>query len=329
MWTSTRSDEAGSEPGDAGGPAVQAVPRARRVVAWLARRLLLLIALAIILRISGCMESLFYHPTAGPTPVPSVPELRGTELITFAGRDGLKLCGWFVPARRDAAATSAPAGTRATASRAPTILHVHGNAGNVTDHIWFTEYLPAHGFNVFIFDFRGYGQSEGRAWTRGPLIDDTNAALDYLLTRADVDPQRVGMYGQSLGGAIGLNVMAQRKEIHAAVIESAFASWRDEAASVLGGDPPAWWARALAWILIPDGSRPEDAIARIAPRPVLILHGDADRTVPVSHGRRLKQAGGANVELLEVHGGDHNTLRETNPEIEQRIVEFFRSHVGE
>jgi len=120
-----------------------------------------------------------------------------------------------------------------------------------------------------------------------------------------------------------------RGEIRAAVIESAFASWREEAASAVGGEPPAWWARVLAWLLISDRARPDEAIARCAPRPILIMHGDSDGTVPIEHGRRLRAAGGANVELVEVSGGDHNSLRETNPEIEQQVVWFFRSHLGE
>lgn len=280
------------------------------------RTLILLIAAIMILRMSGCMERLFYHPTAGPTPAPA--SLPGAELVDFASRDGTRLCGWFIPATTN---------TTDATSRAPTILHVHGNAGNMNDHAWFTEYLPAAGFNVFIFDYRGYGQSAGRALRRSGLIADTHAALDSLLARTDVDPARIGMYGQSLGGSIGLNVMAARLEIRAAVLESAFSSWPEVAANALSGDPPSWWARLLARMLISDASRPDEAIARCAPRPILIMHGDADRLVPVSHGRRLQIAGGANVELVEVAGGDHNTLRDTNPEIEERIVEFFRRHL--
>lgn len=282
------------------------------------RCLLYLAALVLVLRLSGCMESLFYQPSVGPTPVPA--ELPGAELVTFASRDGTKLCGWFIPAKTGAIASAL----------APTILHVHGNAGNINDHIWFSEYLPTAGFNVLIFDYRGYGQSEGRARRRGPLIEDANAALDHLLTRRDVDPKRIGMYGQSLGGSIGLNVMADRKEIRAAVIESAFASWRDMASCAVGGLQPGWLACGLARVLIPDTHRPAEAIARAArDRPILILHGDADHIVPVQHGRQLAQAGGANVQMMEVPGGDHNTLRETNPELERRVIEFFQKHLAD
>lgn len=277
---------------------------------WL-RLMALCAALLAALRMTGCMERLFYHPTAGPTP--AMPD---AERVFFTSHDGTQLCGWFVPAHAD----TSPAGT---------ILHVHGNAGNINDHAWFTEYLPPAGFNVFIFDYRGYGQSEGTARRRQPLIEDTNAALEYVLTRDDVDAARIGMYGQSLGGSIGLNVMAERPEIRAAVIESAFDSWRTIAANAVGGDPPAWLAKALAWLLISDAARVDEAIARCSPRPILIVHGDGDRIVPISHGRRLKNAGGSNVTLREYAGGDHNSLRETHPEVEAAVIGFFRSHLSD
>lgn len=287
----------------------------RSIVSCVLRLFLLLVLIGFAFRLTGCMERMFYQPTVGPTPVPT--NLPGAELVEFNSRDGTRLCGWFMPAQ----------GTLAGHALAPTILHVHGNAGNMNDHAWFTEYLPAAGFNVFIFDYRGYGQSHGHARSRERLIDDTNAALDCVLARSDVDTSRIGMYGQSLGGAIGLNVMAERPEIRAAVIESAFASWRDEAANVLGGESPAWWARALAWTLIPDGRRADDAIARCAPRPILILHGTADTIVFATHGRRLKAAGDGHVTLLELAGGSHNSLRESNPEVEGIIAAFFHDHL--
>jgi dipeptidyl aminopeptidase/acylaminoacyl peptidase len=227
--------------------------------------------------VSGCMERLFYYPTRGKTVPP--PHLSGAESVHFRSADGTALHGWFIPA-----ADGTPVGGR------PTILQVHGNAGNIESHVGFTEYLPAAGFNLFIFDYRGYGESEGAARRRGPLIADTHAALDALIARDDVDGSRIGMYAQSLGGAIGLNVMAERPEIQAAVVESSFSSWRDIAANALGGKSPGPISRGLVALLIRDDHRPVDAVARIE-RPVLLVHGTADGIVPVSHSRRLAEAG--------------------------------------
>ena len=266
----------------------------------------------LLLWLTGYMETLFYYPAAGNTTPPS--NFRNIESITFISEDGTKLHGWFIPAQN-----------QTSPSEAATILHVHGNAGNIESHIWFTEYFPQAGFNLFTFDYRGYGQSEGSARSRKPLIEDTNAALDALLARQDIDQSRIGMYGQSLGGAIGLNVMAQRPEIKAAVIESAFASFREVAANAVGGDPPNILGRGLAKLLIKDGNRPVDAIKRIN-LPILIFHGTSDSIVPISHGRQLADAGPM-AELVEFEGGEHNSLRATHGQMESMAIEFFYKHL--
>ncbi|MCZ6837567.1 MAG: alpha/beta fold hydrolase [Planctomycetota bacterium] len=262
---------------------------------------------------TGCMERLFYVPTSGNTPLPL--EFPDAESVWFTSEDGTKLHGWFIP------------GEHVENDPIPSILHVHGNAGNITSHYGFTEYLPGAGFNVFIFDYRGYGQSEGKARNRVDLIADTDAALEAMLQRKDVDPERVGLYGQSLGGAIGLNVMASRLEIKAGVFESSFASWRDIAAEVLGGEKPGFIAKGLASLLINDDHRPIDAAALID-RPLLFLHGTSDSIIPHAHGVRLAEAAADKATLQSLPGGDHNSLRWTHPEVDQLIIDFFRNHLG-
>ncbi len=241
----------------------------------------------------------------------------GAESVWFQSADGTRLHGWFIP-------TSRP---RSNEGLPPAILHVHGNAGNIESHSWFTEFFPAAGYSVFIFDYRGYGESEGRARRRWPLIEDTNAALDALLRRNDIDANRIGMYGQSLGGAIGLNVMVDRSEIRAAIIESSFASWREIAACAVGGDDPGIVFRWLAAILIPDTHRPDEAIARIK-RPILLVHGTSDSIIPVSHSRKLAAASGGRARLIELPGGDHNTLRESHPEVDQLMIDFVEKQLA-
>ena len=286
-----------------------------RKYGWAGGRLALaaLIA-ALLLWFTGCMERMFYYPAAEDTPVPPELAQRGAESVWFQSGDGTRLHGWFIPSHLGSADS-------------PTILHVHGNAGNIESHAWFTAYLPRAGFNVFIFDYRGYGQSEGVARSRAPLIADTHAALDAMLKRSDVDPNRIGMYGQSLGGAIGLNVMAERAELRAAVVESAFASWREMAACALGGDDPNLVCRSVAGMLIPDSHRPDEAIGKIK-RPILLMHGDSDRVIPMSHSRKLAAAN-PNAKLVILAGGDHNTLRDSNPEVEQIVIDFLREHLSQ
>jgi dipeptidyl aminopeptidase/acylaminoacyl peptidase len=270
--------------------------------------LVILAAIMLVLRLTGCMERLFYYPEKASTPPPA--EFADAQSVWFSSADGTRLHGWFIPSQIS------------PTEKSPTILHVHGNAGNITSHIWFTEYLPRSGFNLFIFDYRGYGQSEGSARKRAQLVADTNAALDAMLKQPAVDPARIGLYGQSLGGAIGLCVMADRPEIRAAVFESAFASWQGEAANAVGGEPPSWIGRTIAWLLINDSHRPDEAIARIG-RPILLVHGTSDRTIPLSHSQKLAAASNGHATLIEYPGGDHNTLRETHPEMAQTVIDFF------
>lgn len=293
-------------------PRIRRGPRMRPLL-WLTATIGLTI---LIFWSTGCMERLFYLPTREPVPLAEAPP--GTIEVRFESRDGTPLHGWLIPAH----------GRSDAMHEAPTVLHVHGNAGNIRHHAFFTEHLPRAGINVFLFDYRGYGESGGRATRRGPLIEDTEAALDALLGRRSIDPRRIGVYGQSLGGSIAINVMACRTEIRAAVFESPFASWRGIAANAVGGDPPAAPARWLAALLISDQHRPIDAIAGID-RPILLVHGDDDSIIPISHSRRLARAGGESVRLVEFPGGEHNSLRQTHPEIDALVSGFFHEHLGE
>ncbi len=290
-------------------------PRRGRRWAWvLGRWTAIAVVVILVARVSGCAERLFYHPIREPTPVPRhAPEGR---VVRFESRDGTRLCGWFVPAAASAREENG----------APSILFVHGNAGNMNWHYDFVADLPFSGFNLFIFDYRGYGESEGSASRRDLLIDDTMAALDAMLAQPEVDPARVGIFAQSLGAAIAINVLAERPEVRAAALESPFASWRLAAATALGGAEPGPLARALAAMAIGDERAPVDVVARCR-APILIVHGDADWIVPIMHGRLIRDAAPDRVTLIEYPGGDHNTLSESHPESKRAWMRFLAEHL--
>ncbi|MBT8486645.1 MAG: alpha/beta fold hydrolase [Phycisphaerales bacterium] len=268
------------------------------------------LAAAGIFAAGGCMERLFYYPQREPTPPPV--GFPGAERLDFTSADGTPLVGWFLPATGADPHTPAPA-----------VLHAHGNAGNMTGHLWFTEALPERGFHLVLFDYRGYGESGGSARRRADLIADTHAALDAVLADARVDRTRVGLYAQSLGGAIGLNVMRDRPEIRAGVVVAAFTSWREIAADALGG---SFLARGAARVLIRDSARPVDAIRHID-RPLLIVHGTEDDIVPVAHGRRLAAAA-PDARFHPLEGGGHNDFRSSHPEVDELVAGFFREHLS-
>jgi len=266
--------------------------RFRRAWRWLA-------PIAILL--SGC-NSVFYYPDREERGTPS--DLRlAYEDVYFVSKDGVRLHGWFMPAQGQVGRASV--NTAADRELRPTVLHVHGNAANITGHYEFVAWLPPRGFNVLAFDYRGYGRSAGRP-TREGTIADAFAALDYLHSRADVDASRLLLFGQSIGASIATIVAAERPSVfRGVVLDSAFTNYREivhhhvhsrALLTVL-----AWWYP----LVIPHGHDPLDVIGRIAPTPVLILHGTHDRIVPLAMARRLFEAAREPKELALLEGMDH------------------------
>jgi hypothetical protein len=264
--------------------------------------------------LSGCCERLFFYPDATLYFTPSDYGLQ-YEAVRFSSGDGTQLAGWFLPARGRARGT---------------IVHCHGNAQNMTAHWRLVQFLPENGFNLFVFDYRGYGRSKGKPTRRG-VIDDSRAAVDYVFSREDVDPARVGLMGHSLGGAAAFVVAAEDDRLRALATDSAFSSYRDEAAYVLRRNPvtflPAW---PLSRLLIRGGFDPVDYAPKLSPRPVFIIHGTADRIVPHHMGERLAAAAGKPKELWLVEGARHMGGVDVEGEkYVNRVCRFFGRAFGE
>lgn len=265
-------------------------------------------------------DGFFYYPNRH---VYGSPEEVGLahERVSFAASDGPRLDAWFFPAVRNGIAQ--PAAAKGT------VLHLHGNAGNMTGHFEHVAWLPAAGWNVLCFDYRGYGRSEGRV-TREGTIRDAHAALDYLLSRPDVDPGGIVAFGQSLGGAIGIVLAAERPEIRGLATDGAFDSYRRIASCHIRHNPlllcVAWWVPA---VLMSNGHDPIDHIGRITPRPVQIIHGTADQVVPVEMGKRLFDAAADPRKIWLVDDADHyDPLREHGEEGRARLLAFFNESVS-
>ena len=259
-------------------------------------------------RLFGCAESLAYWPTRGET----VPHL-AVEEVWFESADGTRLHGWYI----------APTVDRSDGGPAPAVLHMHGNAGKIGDHVDFSAFLRDSGIGVFIFDYAGYGASDSRGpIRRDGVLADTRAALAYLRAREDVDPERVGVYGFSLGGCFALAIAAEDEEVTSVATLSTFSSWKGAASDfvpVLGG-----------W-LMPSGLEPLDAVERLGDREYLIIHGTSDRIVRHRHSVILRDAAteaGVDVEYLSVDGADHNYILDTHPESAAAITGFFERTLG-
>jgi fermentation-respiration switch protein FrsA (DUF1100 family) len=259
--------------------------------------------------LSAC-NGLFYYPSQKIYYTPDV--FRAAyENIFFKSKDGTELNGWFIPAVGPVKGT---------------VIHFHGNAENMTNHYLFVRWLPNEGFNLFVFDYRGYGASSGKPERQG-MVEDSMAAIDYVRRRPDVDPRRLLVFGQSLGGALALAAVAQDSKdgIRAVVVESAFASYRGIAREKLGDFWLTWpiqWP--LAWLLISDDESPLTIMKKIAPIPLLVIHGDKDETVSYSQGRQIYQKASPPKEFWTVAGGHHTeAFTRYAKEYQPKLVEFF------
>ena len=201
------------------------------------------------------------------------------EDVDFESADGVALHGWFV-------AAEAAIGT---------VIIFHGNAGNISHRLDTLRIFNALGLNSFIFDYRGYGQSAGRPTEPGTYLD-AEAAWRYIVETQGIAPQRVLLFGRSLGAAIAAR-QATIQAPAALIVESAFTSARDLAAELY----PIFPVRLLA--------RLDYGTQRFVPdsdAPLLIVHSRDDDIVPFAHGQTLLETAGERGTLLEIRG-DHNT----------------------
>jgi fermentation-respiration switch protein FrsA (DUF1100 family) len=209
--------------------------------------------------------------------------------VYFMTQDGHSLNGWFIPA---------PAGDAAadTGNSDITLLWFHGNAGNIghrVDDLALFHHLL--GVNVFIFDYRGYGNSQGKPSERG-VYQDAHASLAYLVDRPDVDPEHIVYYGRSLGAAVAVELALHHRP-HGMVLYSPFTSLADMGAELYAFSP----VRLLA------GSR-LDSLARIGQYhgPLLVIHGEADEIIPIEQGEHLFAAANEPKSFYPLPGVGHN-----------------------
>ncbi len=253
---------------------------------------------------------MFYYPDRTVYDTPAAHGLRFEE-ASFSSRDGTGLCGWFIPA------VGSPKGT---------VIHFHGNAENMTSHFAFVSWLPSAGFNLFVFDYRGYGKSAGRPNRRG-LCDDSVAAINYVAARKDVAADRLLLLGQSLGGANAISAFVQSRcqGIRAVAVESAFASYRGIVREKIGRIPLLSFVRTpLAYLLSSDDCSPLAAMAQIAPVPLLLIYGTDDPIVSFEQGRVLyEQARQPKLFWTLIRGGHTEAFTDAASPYRQKLVTFF------
>ena len=207
------------------------------------------------------------------------------EQVFFNSADATRLSAWFIPALDVATPLDAKG----------TVVHMHGNAQNMTAHCQFVQWVPARGYNLFVFDYRGYGQSHGTPEPKG-VFEDAIAALDYVRSRADIDTDRLFVFGQSLGGMIAIaSVGASPKGVRAILAEAPFHSYSALSEDRMPGEGQ----------LVESTYCATSYVARLAPIPLLLIHGTSDKVVPYSHSEMLLAEANEPKQLVTVEGGEH------------------------
>ena len=200
------------------------------------------------------------------------------ENIELRTEDGVRLHGWHIPA----------------VSTRGTLLFFHGNAGNISHRLDSIRIFHKLNLSVFIFDYRGYGRSEGSPSEAGTQ-SDARAAWRFLTEERGIAPGKIIVFGRSLGAAVAAQ-LATHTQPGALIIESAFTSVPDVAAEIY------WWL-PVRWLTRFDYAT-RDYVAQ-GQGPVLVVHSPEDEIIPYRHGEAIFTAAHAPKEMLRLRGG-HN-----------------------
>lgn len=237
------------------------------------------------------------------------------EEITFKSTDGIKLSGWFIPNDKTK----------------KTIIVMHGYPADKANLLGIAEFLTKD-FNVFLFDFRSFGQSEGKYTTAGCLEkNDLLGAINYLEKEKNIT--KIGLYGFSLGGAVAL--MTNHKNVKAIVADSSYARLSHMVEHMYGifsilKYPLAYLTKLYGILFLKiniDDASPADNIKNIK-IPILLIHAEKDSQIPASEAYLLHDAN-KNSELWIVKNADHGMTHSINSsKYERKVLEFFEDGLG-
>lgn len=264
----------------------------------------LLLPFVFVLGLRWIEYAMTYHPMGYVPSAQWTPPANGAD-VWFKAVNGEQLHGWFVRA------TSQPA--------LATVLHCHGNGGNLTNVGWVAEALSKRGYDTLVFDYRGYGRSAGKLTDEWGLYADGGAAYDFLVRERGVRPEELVLYGQSLGTTVAIDLAARRQSA-ALIVESGLSSASELAANAL-----PWLPGWLHWL----GKNRFESARKIASVhcPVLVTHGTRDEVIPVELGRKLFAAANEPKRLEIVEGGDHNLIGNGEAYL-GRIADFLHSSLA-
>ncbi len=272
-----------------------------------------LTALVLLLIVVGCTP-VFFQPSGYLYATPGLYGIQ-YEPVEFKADDGTNLFAWFLPARGEARGT---------------VLYLHGNAENISTHFANVAWMPAEGFNVFAIDYRGYGGSAGSPSLPGAQLD-IDAAMRVLLARRDVDPSRIIVFGQSLGGALAIHYVAHsayRSHVRAVIADSPFSDYQRIAREKMAGFFMTWPLQWLANFVINNDYAPIASVHALSPIPLLLIHGEDDSIISPRHSQALYDNAAQPKDLwLLPETGHIQSVRSTA--LRKRLTGFLVSHSGQ
>jgi len=266
------------------------------------------------------------HPPKYPLFIPPSEYHADYETVSFSSEDGIMLRGWLVKPPRSAACF-------------PAIIICHGVGANKSDFTELAAALSRRGYAVLLFDFRAHGESGGSRSSLGyHEQQDITAALAFLKTRQEINANRIGIYGFSMGASSAILAAAKTRAFSALIADSAFTSLRDQARDAIKGfyRLPAFpflhlavFGYELYFRVRIDQISPVSVIAEIAPASVLIIAGEMDTLIPADNGRKLYAAAREPKEFWLVPGADHGATLSTAAavEYEKRVGDFFDKYL--
>ncbi len=252
--------------------------RVRRSPAFIAAAIILALVVLAVTLWTQLEQRFIFFPSSDIVSTPNQVGL-AYEDVFFTTSDGLRLHAWYIPGTTDI-----------------TLLWFHGNGGNISRRV--DDLAMFHhrlGVNLMIIDYRGYGRSEGRPSVQG-THRDARAALVHLQGRPGVSPDRIVYFGRSLGTAVAVELAVAHPPM-ALILVSPFASLKDMAHVAFPRLPVGW--------LVGNKYDSLTSLAKVH-RPLLILHGDQDETVPISQGEKLFRVANPPKRFQVLSGAGHN-----------------------
>jgi hypothetical protein len=220
--------------------------------------------------------------------------------VSIKTDDGETLHGWIIPHE----------------NARSTLLYFHGNAGNIADRVESIQLLNSIGLNIFIIDYRGYGQSTGTPSERG-TYRDARAAWDFLTSAQNIPAENIVIYGRSLGGAIAVD-LAMHTNPAALILGSTFTRAKDMAKNLIPYVPTGF--------LLSIRYNSLRKIKKIL-CPVLITHSKEDDLIPFSMGKRLYQEAREPKRFVELHGGHNDNIYVSREKYLSALDKFLSDYV--